>query len=255
MWNRDLALASGLALAIWGATAVAQSALDREALLAHGFEIASFRPADAFSDPLDESALAGQLFRFSKPLKESEAPAITHIVGGWTYDRQSQILRIGIPTAGWRQNQLPDADADDFMHYGLSVGSRNLSDQTTTAQNAYGAQFEVHSIEAQTVHVASLTRRDRAASVAVPSDLYVDLQMTPEEARAAVTGAEVVVEGVLTAIEPGRITLCYDTGSAATIDLRLSTLIHNCVMNARITRVAVVAADGSTVTEWTAGAK
>lgn len=255
MWKRHLALASGLALAICGAPAFAQSALDREALLAHGFEIAGFKPADAFSEPPDESALAGQPFRFIKPLKESEAPRITHIVGGWSYERQRQTLRIGISTIGWREDQLPDAEADDFMHYGLTVGSRNLSDQMTMAQNAYGAQFEVHSIEAQAVQVASLTRRERAASVEIPSNLFVDLQMAPEEARAAVTGAEVVVDGVLAAIEPGRITLCYDSGSTATIDLRLSTLIHTCVMNARITRVAVVAADGRTLTEWTAGAK
>tara|TARA_R110002051_G_scaffold41530_7_gene86159 strand:+ start:49374 stop:50144 length:771 start_codon:yes stop_codon:yes gene_type:complete len=252
MWTRSLALASGLALAIWGDPAFAQAALDREALLAHGFEIASFKPADAFSGPPDESALAGQPFHLTKPLEESEEPRLTHIIGGWSYDRQTQTLRIGISTAGWQRTQLPDAEAEEFMHYGLRAGTRNLSDQMTMAQNAYGAQFEVHSIEAQAVQVAPLTRRERAASVDIPSNMYADVQMVPEEARAAVAGAEVVVEGVLAAVAPGRITLCYDSGSSATINLRLSTLTHTCVMNARITRVAVVAADGRTLTEWTA---
>lgn len=255
MWKPNLALTAGLALLIYGVPSSAQSLLDRSALLAHGFDIASYKPADAFSEPPNESALAGQPFRFSVPLKESDAPRITHIVGGWSYDRSTQILRIGISTAGWREAEMPGAEADNFMHYGLRVGSRNLSDQTITAQNAYGAKFEVQSIEAQAVQVAPLTRRERAASVDIPSNLFVDIQMAPEEARAAVTGAEVVVEGFLAAIDPARITLCYDSGSTATIDVRLSTLIHTCVMNARITRVAVEAADGRTVTEWTTRAR
>lgn len=255
MWKRNLALTSGLALAICTTPVFAQSALDREALAAHGFEIAGYKPADAFSGAPDESALAGQPFRFALPLEESEEPRLTHIVGGWSYDRQTQTLRIGISTAGWQRSQLPDAEADDFMHYGLRVGTRNLSDQMTMAQNAYGAQFEVHSIEAQAVQVSPLTRRERTDSVDIPSNMFVDLPMPPEEARAAVTGAEVVVEGVLAPVEPGRITLCYDSGSPATIDRRLSTLIHTCVMNARITRLSVVSGDGAMLTEWTVGAK
>lgn len=254
MWKHCLALAPGLAFALCAASASAQAALDRDALTAHGFEIASFQPADAFSGPPDESSFVHQPFRFARPLQESEEPRLIEYTGGWSYDRQTQTLRIGVSTTGWSPSELPGAEADDFMHYGLPVGSRNLSDQMTTAQSAYGAQFEVHSIEVQAVHVAPLTRRERAASVDIASNMFVDLPMAPEEARAAVTRAQVVVEGVLAPVEPGRMTLCYDTGMAATIDLRISTLIHICMMNARITRVAVVSGDGRTLTEWTATA-
>lgn len=237
-------------MALWSSSSAAQTVLDREALLAHGLEIASFKPADAFADVPDESGLNGRPFRLSQPLLASEEASLTHIIGGWSYDRRTQVLRVGIATSGWQPRQIPEAQADQSMHRGLRVGTRTVSDQTVMAQNAYGAQFEVQSIEAEAIQISPLTTQERVASVDIPTNMFVDIPMPPDEARASVSGAEVVVEGILATVEPGRMTYCFDVASEATIDRRLSSLIHTCVMNARITRVAVLTADGRVLTEW-----
>lgn len=252
MWTRFLLCpaALGILLVAQPTASEAQDIMDRQALLEHGFEIASFQPPDPFSGPQNESGLAGTVFRFSQPLRESDAPNLTHIIGGWSYDLSKQNLRVAVSTAGWRQTQLPNAEADDFMEYGLRVGTRNLSDDNVSAQNAYGAQFDVQSMNSQSVHIAPLTRSERAASVAILDEMYVDLRLAPEAARQAVENAQIIAEGTLVADPKGRVTQCYDTASQATINRRLATLIRTCVMNARIDRVAIVSGQGEVLAEW-----
>lgn len=250
MWKLLAPIAAGLALFGPPSAALAQAVLDGAALVDHGFEIASYVPSDSFAGPLSEAAFANQAFRFTAPFREKGSEHITYLVGGWTYDLQNETLRLALSPAGWGQAEFPQAEADAFMHYGLRIGTRNTSDRVEQAQNAYGAQFEVRSIEAQSIQIASLTRSERAASVDMRSEMLTELKMAPAEARQTVTDAQLVVEGVLVPYSGALVTQCRSSATDATIDVPLSTVIRTCVMNARITRVAIISGGGSTLAEW-----
>ena len=248
MWTR---YTPPILLCLAASVAWAQPApMPREEVAEHGYAIASYEAPDAFSEAPSEEAVIGRTFRIVRPLAESEAPNITHIVGGWTYDLRTQRLRVAIPTAGWTSATLPDAEMDQFMHRGFTVASRNLSNTTYEAQNAFGVATNVQSLVSQTVRVGSLTRDARRRSVVVVDNMYADLILAPDAARSATTEASYVIEGTIEAISPGRATLCSDSASEATLDLPLETLIRSCTINAVLTRVAIEGGDGSTLAEW-----
>lgn len=248
MWTR---YTPPILLCLVASVAWAQPApISREEVAEHGYVVASYEAPDAFSEAPSEEAVIGRTFRIVRPLAESEAPNITHIVGGWTYDLRSQRLRVAIPTSGWTAAALPDAEMDQFMHRGFTVGSRNLSNTTYEAQNAFGVSTNVQSLVSQTVRIGSLTRESRGRSVVVEDNMYADVTLAPDAARAATTDATYIIEGTIEAISPGRATLCSESASEATLDLPLETLIRTCTINAVLTRVAIQGGDGAILAEW-----
>ena len=80
--------------------------------------------------------------------------------------------------------------------------------------------------------------------------LAIDRKMEPAEARNAVAGATVVIEGSIAAITPTRGSICGESGSEPTVTLPISSLIKTCLIDVAVERVTIESPAVGPLADW-----
>jgi len=254
--SRALGLCVGAIIISIGADAQAGAAdVSPAELIQLGMKAAVFNRADPFSPPFDDRAALGRTFRLVIPLKKDDSLEPVGRNGGWRYEYDSSRLDLTVGSDGWitgaasekiMGSAFSSIRGFELRHVGKDLGRGVM-------HNAFGAARTVSYGHLVSVGVASISAAAKATSVSLDptwSTLSAEIPASPDDARAKVKAAVVVVEGQIAPLENGSASLCDDSGSPATFSSPYLVTERFCVFNAVVQRVAVESG-GQTLAEWT----
>lgn len=230
-----------------GQTTRSDETISQSALTELGMKALSYKKADAFSPPFDDSTALYHTFRISVPLPHNTMSSINPAWnGGWSYDADKQQLYLTVEATGWIATHRPETTGDLHFSFTLIEGVeiKSVSKQlgSDVEQNSFGAQVVVQYGHLSSVGIAAISDKARAKSVVFNptwNTLSTHIPMPAAEARRKVKGIVIVVEGRILPLDNGRASICGDDGAAATYSSPTSIVGRFCVFNAEIDRIAV----------------
>ncbi|MBJ7509714.1 hypothetical protein [Brevundimonas sp.] len=216
-----LTAALSLTAAVAGTPTQTASPLTSDELVAIVRQVQTFRPADRFARPIDQSQWAGRSFRVEVAVRDNE-------LVGWGYDPASG--QITVNAEAWMyvpQHFLP-SEAFGGVERGMKARpfyERRRDGSGYVGVNGFGATTRVRERYETTYAMTDLSLRGFANTT-----LQHAWNASPEEARAITPKLKIAITGRLEAVG-GDVISCYTHLSEATLYNPEETLEHACLVS------------------------
>ncbi|PIL39196.1 hypothetical protein [Massilia psychrophila] len=213
-------------------------------------QAASIPPKDdQFTKRFDDKPLLGRLFKVTVPYDKYNNSL------HYSYDTEHEKLKIWakLDSTYHRSHELdPKLDFLILQHTGIYGAAQPMS-------NAYGLTKAVTPVQHTIVGLGNkratyvgLFQKDKYSSkdYIFYKNLTKEISISPEEARVAVIGLEMDIEGVIVAGENKHPIVCKNTKEKAKIDYLYEETWDECVILVKLTKIAFHSPKLGSIAEW-----
>lgn len=227
-------------------------------LIAYAQGVFSSPKGDQFTKRFDDQPLQGRTFKFTVPYDQYSGSL------HFQYDPQKEKLKVWAALdSTYHLAQSNDYETEPKLDY-LIMEHNSKYDTPRPMSNAFGATVSVTPVHYKIFAVGNL--RSTAVGLFPKTDyskpgynfyttLEKEIKIAPEAGRDAVKGLEMDVEGIVSAGKDGHSVICKNTETKATISFAYQQTWDECVVLAKITRIAFHSPQLGTFAEWPAAGK
>ncbi|WP_148648488.1 hypothetical protein [Sphingobium cupriresistens] len=200
---------------------------------------------DDFTKGFDDKALAGRDFTITIPLSQGD----DETAAVWRYDKEKQELLLELDM---------EYTADLKGQMAVFQSAKDVRSPKQMA-NAFGVTVDV----SQTTQWAIGVGTTSGYAGIIPSDalasspdqkvygyLTTTIKMPGDQARSAVAGMRLEIDGVVQKNRSGNTVECSERTTEPKIDQPSETVIKTCLIQAKFRRIAFVTKDGKALKEW-----
>ncbi|MBP7704160.1 MAG: hypothetical protein KA105_02605 [Caulobacter sp.] len=220
---------------------------------------AKVKPSDPFKKPLDQRSIIGRSLRVEIPVtQEGDRDNSSGNAVYWSYNASREELTLKawprVFSGAWDENAAKIIDyrevAGFLTNYSLTKGNGGAR------SNAFGATANVQTQLETSVGIATIYTHNIGPTIFSegPNDAIfysVTLSIPPEQAKALVSSARLVVEGQVVEISPFQSVICESEYFAPTIRNPREYAAERCFVSAKLSRMAFVdKASSRILREW-----
>jgi len=204
---------------------------------------------DEFTPTKGQPSMVGQHFRILMPLARNQADDPWGQSANWRYDADKQVLSLRVEVAAFNAAEFSPAPSAGPLDtdYGFYVGYHAFGTAASEAQNGFGARFKVNHTD---VHAYAIVfpGGSRGWLPASRSSLALDVPVSPEVAKNAVSSLELAIDGTFQPFQGAHVITCGKHYIEATFQSPMAISEQTCIATAVIDDVEIVGVRGPAAT-------